>query len=207
MRKVVKFVYSDWYIFPENQEVFCRIRKSWQLWYFWRKTTNCDFKKQNSPYRVVRIQLWRAISTTRCFWKPQWRKPCVESAILQIGWCNSRQSTVNLYRKNILKSQRSSQRTKKSLTICIRTTAPERLSSAPGTSTLSGTSTSLSTSRWGCLGNLLMLNNMHMAMIISQARAGLWPKPSPMQQTSDLVLQLHDRLPVLSGSLCRHELC
>ena len=29
--KIVKFVYPDWFIFPENQEVFCRIRKGWQL--------------------------------------------------------------------------------------------------------------------------------------------------------------------------------
>ena len=32
IRKVVKFVYPDWFIFPENLEVFCRIRKSWQPW-------------------------------------------------------------------------------------------------------------------------------------------------------------------------------
>ena len=31
IRKVVKFVYPDWFIFPENQKV-CRIRKSWQPW-------------------------------------------------------------------------------------------------------------------------------------------------------------------------------
>ena len=34
IRKVVKFVYPDWFIFPENQEVFYRIRKSWQPWIY-----------------------------------------------------------------------------------------------------------------------------------------------------------------------------
>ena len=32
IRKVVKFVCPDWFIFPENQKVFCRIKKGWQLW-------------------------------------------------------------------------------------------------------------------------------------------------------------------------------
>ena len=37
IRKVVKFVNPNWFIFPENQEVFRRIRKGWQLcWTLWR---------------------------------------------------------------------------------------------------------------------------------------------------------------------------
>ena len=53
--KVVKYVFLDWFIFPGNQKVFCRIWKYWQFWY-------------TSMFRHYHIYKTTDTINTPCYW-------------------------------------------------------------------------------------------------------------------------------------------